>query len=60
MVRDHMISCLETAVAFLLMTNALSTVVAVCAMRLLNRQAGGVRVSARIAPKLRVIAGSRM
>jgi hypothetical protein len=59
MLRDPMISVLETATAFLLMTNALSLVVAVCAMRLLNQYPDAVRAPASIRSRLRVISGSR-
>jgi hypothetical protein len=59
MLRDHMISFLETAVAFLLMTNGLSLAAAVCAMRLLNRQPEAAPAPAGIESRLRMITGPR-
>jgi hypothetical protein len=57
MFRDQMISFLESAVVFLLLTNAVSAVMATWAMRLLNQYAGITRGSTSIERRLNAILG---
>ena len=57
MLRDHVITFLETAVVFLLLTNAVSAAAAASAVRLLKLHAGVKRAPTNIERKLNVILG---
>jgi hypothetical protein len=57
MLRDHVITFLETAVVFLLLTNAVSAAAAASAVRLLKLYAGVKRAPTNIERKLNVILG---
>jgi hypothetical protein len=58
MLRDHVITFLETAVVFLLLTNAVSVAAAASAVRLLKLYTGVKREPTRIERKLNLILGS--
>jgi hypothetical protein len=47
MLHDHIVSFLETAVGFLLLTNAISAAAAISAIRLLNLPADAMRTPSR-------------
>jgi len=47
MLHDHIVSFLEAAVVFLLLTNAVSAAAAISAVRLLNLQGGATRTPSR-------------
>jgi len=57
MFRDHMLSFLEAVIVFLLITNALSVLVATCAVTLLNgfrrREAGSTFIERKLNAILR-------
>jgi hypothetical protein len=57
MLRDHIINFLETAIVFLLLTNAVSAAAAISAMRLLNLRADGQRKPTGIERRLNLILG---
>jgi hypothetical protein len=57
MLHDHVINFLETAIVFLLLTNAVSAVAAISAMRLLNLRADVQRKPTSIERKLGLILG---
>ena len=57
MLRDHVVSFLETAVVFLLLTNAVSAAAAIAAVRLLSLQANVKRTPTAIERKLNLLLG---
>lgn len=57
MLRDHIVSFLETAVVFLLLTNAVSAATAIVAVRLLSLQASVKRAPTAIERKLNLLLG---
>ena len=57
MVHDHIVSFLETAVVFLLLTNAISAAAAISAVRLLKLQASIRRTPTAIERKLNLLLG---
>ena len=57
MLRDQMISFLESAVVFLLLTNAVSAAASIAAVRLLNLQANAKRTPTTIERKLNLLFG---
>jgi hypothetical protein len=57
MLRDHIVSFLETAVVFLLLTNAVSAAAAISAVRLLSLQANVKRTPTAIERKLNLLLG---
>jgi len=59
MLRDHIISFLEAAVVFLLLTNAVSATAAISAVRLLSLQARQKGSPTTIERKLNLLLGIR-
>jgi hypothetical protein len=57
MLRDHIVSFVETAVVFLLLTNAVSAAAAISVVRLLKLQANIKRTPAAIERKLNLLLG---
>ena len=57
MLRDHIVSFLETAVVFLLLTNAVSAAAAISVVRLLMLQANIKRTPTAIERKLNLLLG---
>jgi len=57
MVHDHIVSFLETAVVFLLLTNAISAAAAISAVRVLMLQANTRRTPTTIERKLNLLLG---
>ena len=57
MLRDQMINFLQTAVVFLLLTNAVSAAAAIAAVRLLSLQANLKRTPTAIERKLNLLLG---
>ena len=57
MLHDHIVSFLETAVVFLLLTNAISAAAAISAVRLLMLQANTRRTPTAIERKLNLLLG---
>ena len=57
MLHDHIVSFLETAVVFLLLTNAISAAAAISAVRLLMLQANTRRTPTTIERKLNLLLG---
>jgi len=57
MLHDHIVSFLETAVVFLLLTNAISAAAAISAVRLLKLQANTRRTPTTIERKLNLLLG---
>ena len=57
MLHDHVVSFLETAVVFLLLTNAISAAAAISAVRLLKLQANTRRTPTMIERKLNLLLG---
>ena len=57
MLHDHIVSFLETAVVFLLLTNAISAAAAISAVRLLRLQANTKRMPMAIERKLNLLLG---
>jgi len=57
MFHDQMISFLEAAVVFLLLTNGVSALTATCAVRLLSHNAGVKQGPTRIERKLNAMLG---
>jgi hypothetical protein len=57
MLPDHSVSFLETAVVFLLLTNAVSAAAAIAAVRLLSLQANVKRAPTAIESKLNLLLG---
>jgi hypothetical protein len=57
MFHDHIVSFLETAVVFLLMTNAISAAAAISAVRLLKLQVTPERAPTAIERKLNLLLG---
>jgi len=57
MLHDHIINFLETALVFLLLTNAVSAAAAISAVRLLNLRADAQRKPAGIERRLNLILG---
>ena len=57
MLHDHIVNFLETAVVFLLLTNAISAAAAISAVRLLKLQASIRRTPTAIERKLNLLLG---
>ena len=57
MLRDHIVSFLETAVVFLLLTNAVSAAAVIAAVRLLRLPANAKRSPTAVERKLDVLLG---
>jgi hypothetical protein len=57
MLPDHIVSFLETAVVFLLLTNAVSAAAAIAAVRLLSLQANVKRAPAAVERELNLLPG---
>jgi len=57
MLHDHIVNFLETAVVFLLLTNAISAAAAISAVRLLKLQASTRRTPTAIERKLNLLLG---